>query len=62
VLGFELVNSAIEYLTDELHPTVSPKIKLVKDAAAAAVLVASFGSLIIEALMIIDVLRTSVFP
>ncbi|MCC6983126.1 MAG: diacylglycerol kinase [Bauldia sp.] len=50
MLGFELVNSAIEYLTDELHPTVSPKIKLVKDAAAAAVLVASFGSLIMRRL------------
>ena len=57
VLAFELINSAIEWMIDELHPGVSPQIKRIKDAAAAAVLVASFGALAVGGLMIIDVLK-----
>lgn len=39
VLAAELFNTALEYLADHLHPETHPKIQIVKDCAAAAVLV-----------------------
>jgi len=45
VLAAELLNTAIEHLADHLHPERHPRIKLVKDCAAAAVLVASVGAI-----------------
>jgi diacylglycerol kinase (ATP) len=45
VLSLELVNASIEYLLDHLHPGYSPEVGAAKDAAAGAVLVASFTSL-----------------
>jgi undecaprenol kinase len=51
VLALELMNSAIEYLIDHMHPETAPEIKLVKDVGAAAVLVASLGALAVGALM-----------
>lgn len=41
VLAAELFNTAIEHLADHLHPEQHPDIKIVKDCAAGAVLVAS---------------------
>jgi len=41
VLVSELVNTALETLLDHLHPEQHPEIGVVKDIAAAAVLVAS---------------------
>lgn len=41
VLVAELVNSALEALSDHLHPEVHPEIGAAKDIAAGAVLVAS---------------------
>jgi diacylglycerol kinase (ATP) len=38
----EILNSAIEKLADVVSPDFNPKIKVVKDLAAAAVLVAAF--------------------
>ena len=49
VLAAELVNTAIELLADHLHPETHPGIKRVKDCAAAAVLVASLGALLVAA-------------
>ncbi len=46
VIGAEAFNTAIETLCDTLHPKTHPKIKLVKDLAAAAVLLISIGALI----------------
>ncbi len=40
VLGTELLNTAIEMLTDLLHPDHGPAAAAVKDVAASAVLVA----------------------
>ena len=54
VLALELVNSAIEYMIDHIHPNVAPEIRRAKDVAAAAVLVASVGASIIGLLMVID--------
>ena len=49
VLAAELANTAIEALVDHLHPDVHPAIRVVKDCAAAAVLVASLGALAVAA-------------
>jgi undecaprenol kinase len=58
VLAAELLNTAIEHLADHLHPELHPKIKLVKDCAAAAVLVASLGALAVAAAFVISSLRS----
>src|SRR3954467_15665265 len=39
VISAELFNTALEHLADHLHPEVHPSIRIVKDCAAAAVLV-----------------------
>lgn len=52
VLSLECVNTVMEALLDEIHPAHSPLIGFVKDGLAAAVLIASFGSLVIFALYI----------
>jgi diacylglycerol kinase (ATP) len=57
VLAAELVNTAIEYLADHLHPDVHPRIRVVKDCAAAAVLVVSLGALGVAAAFVVDLLR-----
>jgi undecaprenol kinase len=44
VFAAELFNTSIEHLADHLHPEVHPSIRMVKDCAAAAVLVASLGA------------------
>jgi diacylglycerol kinase (ATP) len=44
VFAAELLNTAVEHLADHLHPEVHPSIRVVKDCAAAAVLVASLGA------------------
>jgi undecaprenol kinase len=45
VMAAELLNTAIEHLADELHPQDSAAIRIVKDCAAAGVLVAVLGAL-----------------
>jgi undecaprenol kinase len=45
VLVAELLNSALETLADRLHPEQHPEIRVAKDMAAAAVLVASITAL-----------------
>ena len=42
VVVAEIINSAIEKLADVVSPEYHPKIKIVKDLAAAAVLVTAF--------------------
>ncbi len=44
VIAAELLNTAVEELADHLHPELHPRIRLVKDCAAAAVLVAVLGA------------------
>lgn len=46
VLAAELINSVIEHTVDFLHPALDPKIKKIKDMAAAMVLIVSFGALL----------------
>ncbi len=55
VLAMELLNTAIENLADHLHPDEHPRIKLVKDCAAAAVLLLSVGAVWVGMLMLLAV-------
>ncbi len=44
VIGLELVNTAIEYLIDIVHPRLHQHVSIVKDLMAGAVLVAALGA------------------
>jgi undecaprenol kinase len=56
VLAAELLNTAIEELADHLNPDEHPRIRLVKDCAAGAVLVAVLGALAVGLALAVDVL------
>ncbi|MET1111626.1 MAG: diacylglycerol kinase [Allosphingosinicella sp.] len=56
VLALELVNSALEYLLDHLHPDLAREIGAAKDAAAAAVLLAGLAAAAVGALMLVAAL------
>ena len=45
VLAAELFNTAVEHLADHLHPELHPAIRIVKDCAAAGVLLAVTGAI-----------------
>lgn len=57
VFALELVNSALEYLIDHVHPDQAPAIGLAKDAAAGAVLLASLGALAAGSMMLVATLK-----
>ena len=57
VLAAELINTAFEHLADHLHPEQHPRIKMVKDCAAAAVLITSLGALAVAAALLCELLR-----
>ncbi len=56
VLAVELMNSGLEALVDLLHPGHHPEIRIIKDMAAAGVLLASIGALVVGGLMLLAVL------
>lgn len=56
VIAAELVNTALEHLVDHLHPEQHPRIKIVKDCAAGAVLVLSLAALWVAAMMLWSVM------
>jgi diacylglycerol kinase (ATP) len=56
VISAELFNTAIEHLADHLHPDVHPSIRIVKDCAAAAVLVASLAALAVATALLVHLL------
>ncbi|MEX1112221.1 MAG: diacylglycerol kinase family protein [Candidatus Andersenbacteria bacterium] len=47
IIVLEMLNTVLELLQDLVHPEYHPSIKLTKDIAAAVVLVASLGALVI---------------
>lgn len=51
VLVFELINTSIEEIVNIVSPQFQEKAKIAKDVAAATVLVASIGSIIIGVLL-----------
>ena len=54
LVALELVNSVIERMIDHVDRRLLPEIKLIKDMSAAAVVVASFGVLLLGVAMILD--------
>lgn len=54
VFTAEMVNAALEYLIDRLHPEIHEEIKFAKDAAAGAVLLANVGMASVGALILLD--------
>jgi diacylglycerol kinase (ATP) len=57
VVAAELLNTALEALADHLHPGEHARIRLAKDCAAAAVLVAALGALGVAAALALELLR-----
>ena len=57
VLAAEQFNTALERLADQLHPELHPQIKIAKDCAAGAVLIASLGALAVAAAFLVSALR-----
>ena len=49
------MNTAVEHLADHLHPEIHPSIRIVKDCAAAAVLVAVVGALGVGAALLVHI-------
>lgn len=59
VIICELFNTAVEILVDTLIGVYHPKAKIVKDAAAGAVMVAAFASLLVAYFVFFDRVSTS---
>ncbi len=57
VLAAELFNTAIEHLADHLHPELHPAIRVVKDCAAAAVLLAVGGAIGLGVALLVNIIR-----
>ena len=57
VLAAELFNTAIERLADHLHPELHPEIRIVKDCAAAGVLLCTVGAVCVGVALAVDLLR-----
>ena len=51
VIGLEMINTALEYLTDLASPNIHPLAKKVKDVAAGAVLIAAIFAVVIAVLI-----------
>lgn len=59
VLAAELINTALEMLTDKLWPERNPKAGHIKDLAAAAVLVCALVSLATAAVIFVPYIRSA---
>ncbi len=57
VFASELLNTALEHLADHLHPAEHEQIRLVKDCAAGAVLLASIASVGVAAALLFSLYR-----
>lgn len=56
VLGFELVNTAIEKLLDVVNPRLHEQVKLLKDIMAGVVLVTALGAVGIGVIIVVPLL------
>jgi len=56
VISAELFNTAIEHLADHVQPQFHEAIKIVKDVAAAAVLITSFAAVAVAAAFAVNFL------
>jgi len=57
ILTLELINSQIEKILDILQPNHDPRVKIIKDISAAAVLIGCLGAIIIGILIFLPYLR-----
>ena len=57
VLSAELFNTAVERLADHLHPEIHPEIRIVKDCAAAGVLLTSVGAVGVAIALLVELLH-----
>ncbi len=57
VMAAELLNTAVEHLADHLHPEVHPSIRVVKDCAAAAVLIAVLGAVAVGVALAVHLVK-----
>ncbi len=51
VMAAEVLNTAVEYLADAVHPEMDPGIRRAKDAAAGGVLIASVAAAAVGAIV-----------
>jgi undecaprenol kinase len=56
VLAAELFNTALEHLVDHLHPETHPRIAVVKDCAAAAVLMAACAAVLVAVALVVHLI------
>jgi diacylglycerol kinase (ATP) len=56
VISAELFNTALELLADHLHPEIHPRIRIVKDCAAAAVLIAACAAVSVGIALIVHLM------
>jgi undecaprenol kinase len=56
VFAAELFNTTLEHLIDHLHPAAHSQIRVVKDCAAAAVLVAVLGAIGVGVALAVDLI------
>ncbi len=61
VISLEAVNTALEYLTDLVSPGIHPLAGKAKDVAAAAVLVAAIGSVIVGGIVFLPKIMARFF-
>lgn len=54
VLALELLNTALEHVIDHLHPEQHPMMKVAKDCAAGAVLMAALTAVAIFAAFVLE--------
>lgn len=57
VLAAELFNTAIEHLADHLQPEQHPEIRIVKDCAAAGVLLMVMGAIGVALALLIELIH-----
>jgi undecaprenol kinase len=57
VISAELFNTALEHLADHLHPQIHPEIRIVKDCAAAGVLISVCGAVVVAVALVIHLLN-----
>jgi len=56
VMAAELFNTALEHLADHLHPGTHPRIAIVKDCAAAAVLMAAGTAVLVGVALVVHLI------
>jgi diacylglycerol kinase (ATP) len=56
VISAELFNTALEHLADHLHPEIHPQIRVVKDCAAAAVLITACAAVAVGIALIVHLM------